>query len=159
MTNNIILQYTRIYDHESLHQTKLDQSGNTSPYRPPSNPSKQGGDKKCERVQYHQDKYASGSCISHVQNLQAEIGTVRKTQTRRITQVNEEPQEHDLWDRNYVRVRKNQIYTYYATWINLRKFDYLAIQVLSTTNAHMNVIKESLLEYFPQPMHFPTRSA
>ena len=136
--------------------TRVEIQARIDPPQTPLNKEVTKNAKECNIIKINMRRDPA-SAMSKTYKLK--IGTVRKPQTRRITQVNEEPQEHDLWDRNYVRVRKNQIYTYYATWINLRKFDYLAIQVLSTTNAHMNVIKESLLEYFPQPMHFPTRSA
>ena len=41
----------------------------------------------------------------------------------------------------------------------LREYDELASKVLGKTNDHLNFIKEGLLVFFTQSMHFPSRKA
>ena len=71
------------------------QRGCSGIYQAPTDPSRQFGKRKGDRMQNHQDKDAPRSYVGHIRNLQAKSPHIRKRKTRIVP-----TDDEGLQDRN-----------------------------------------------------------
>ena len=126
----------------------MDQCWCSGSYRTPTYTSHQGSSITGIRIQHHQYQDAQISGINHIRNILAKIPHVREWQTRRVPTDNEGLWDRSWWDRNCVCYQKIQFLRIMLRRETIRELKVLSIQVWSTTNGHIKLIKDGFLEYF-----------